>query len=83
MAARVRPTARSGSATWSGTPGTSGCPTVASTCRSRAGGEVVGHFVLVPEPGVPVGRDALLVAVSMADQVGAAVAASGHPSSVG
>lgn len=45
----------------------------------RSGGEVVGHFLLVPEPGVSVGRDLLLVAVSLADQVGASVAAAPGP----
>jgi K+-sensing histidine kinase KdpD len=45
----------------------------------RSGGEVVGHFLLVPEPGVNVGRDLLLVAVSLADQVGASVAAAPGP----
>jgi len=42
----------------------------------RSGGEVVGHFLLVPEPGVRVTRDVLLVAVSLADRVGASVAAA-------
>jgi len=40
----------------------------------RSGGEVVGHFLLVPEPGVHVPQDVLMVAVSLADQVGASVA---------
>jgi len=42
----------------------------------RSGGMVVGHFLLVPEPGVGVPRDVLLLAVSLADQVGASVAAA-------
>ena len=42
----------------------------------RAGGEVVGHFLLAPVPGVRLPRDLLLVAVAIADQVGASVAAA-------
>jgi K+-sensing histidine kinase KdpD len=42
----------------------------------RAGGEVVGHFLLAPVPGVRLSRDLLLVAVAIADQVGASVAAA-------
>jgi hypothetical protein len=82
VAARVRPDGevRVGDVVWN--TGDLGLPHRGVDLPVRAGGEVVGHFVLVPEPGVPVGRDALLVAVSLADQVGAAVAASGHPSSV-
>jgi hypothetical protein len=41
----------------------------------RGNGAVLGHFVLVPVPGVPVTPEALLVAVAIADQVGAALAA--------
>ncbi len=44
----------------------------------RGGGEVLGHFVLRPEPGVRVSRELLVVAVALADQVGAALAAR-HP----
>ena len=42
----------------------------------RAGGEVVGHFLLVPVPGVRLPSDLLLVAVAVADQVGASVGAA-------
>ena len=42
----------------------------------RAGGEVVGHFLLAPDPGVRLPRDVLLVAVAIADQVGAAETAA-------
>ena len=44
----------------------------------RAGGEVFGHFVLTPVPGVRVPREHRVVAVALADQVGAALAAR-HP----
>jgi len=42
----------------------------------RTGGVVVGHLLLSPEPGLPVDRASLVAAVSLADQVGAAVASS-------
>jgi K+-sensing histidine kinase KdpD len=42
----------------------------------RAGGKVFGHFLLDPVPGVRVDHASLLVAVAIADQVGAALAAS-------
>jgi len=45
----------------------------------RSGGATVGHFLLVPEPGEEVTRDALLAAVSLADQLGASVAAGPGP----
>jgi hypothetical protein len=42
----------------------------------RAGGKVLGHFLLVPVPGVRVDYQSLLVAVAIADQVGAALASA-------
>lgn len=39
-------------------------------------GEAVGRYVLMPTPGVPVSFDRRVVAVALADQVGAALAAS-------
>ncbi len=42
----------------------------------RAGGKVFGHFLLDPVPGVRVEHASLLVAVAIADQVGAALAAA-------
>ncbi len=44
----------------------------------RSGGWLLGHFVLTPTPGTPVPHQQLLVAVAIADQVGAALAAD-HP----
>jgi K+-sensing histidine kinase KdpD len=42
----------------------------------RGGGAVLGHFVLVPVPGTRVPQDHLMVAVAVADQVGAALVGS-------
>jgi Domain of unknown function (DUF4118) len=42
-------------------------------------GELLGHFVLVFAPGPPPERDRLLVAVTLADQVGAAFMAQAPP----
>ncbi|HET9691364.1 MAG TPA: DUF4118 domain-containing protein [Acidimicrobiales bacterium] len=42
-------------------------------------GEVVGHFLLTPRPGVVLRRDALLVAGILADQAGAALAVHALP----
>ena len=41
----------------------------------RGAGVVLAHFVLVPAPGARASRDQLAVAVAIADQVGAALAA--------
>lgn len=40
----------------------------------RSGGWLLGHFLLTPTPGKPVSPHRLLVAVAIADQVGAALA---------
>jgi Domain of unknown function (DUF4118) len=40
----------------------------------RSGGWLLGHFLLTPTPGKPVSPDRLLVAVAIADQVGASLA---------
>ncbi len=42
-------------------------------------GQVLGHFVLVFPPGRPPGHERLLVAVTLADQVGAALFAQAPP----
>jgi K+-sensing histidine kinase KdpD len=52
-----------------------GLPSRSVDLPVRSGGWLVGHFVLTPTPGRPVARDRLLVAVALADQVGAAMAA--------
>ncbi len=41
-------------------------------------GRALGRFVMVPSPGVPVSWDRRLVAVALADQVGAAVAGTSN-----
>ena len=45
----------------------------------RSGGWLLGHFVLTSTPGKPISPDRLLVAVAIADQVGAALAAEDSP----
>ena len=45
----------------------------------RGNGAVLGHFVLVPVAGASVTQEVLLVAVAIADQVGAALAAVPGP----
>ncbi len=52
-----------------------GLPTSAIDLPVRSGGWLLGHFVLTPTPGAPVPHQQLLVAVTIADQVGAALAA--------
>ena len=76
LAARLRPDGKVqvGTVVWN--TDDLGLPHRGVDLAVRAGGEVVGHFLLVPEPGVGVAKDVLLVAVSLADQVGASVAAA-------
>ncbi len=62
-----------GTEQWS--TGTLGLPTRTVDLPVRGGGWVLGHFLLDPQPGVPVPPDDLTVAVAIADQVGAAAAA--------
>ncbi|HSR84487.1 MAG TPA: DUF4118 domain-containing protein [Streptosporangiaceae bacterium] len=42
----------------------------------ESGGRLQGRFLMRPEPGTPLTREQLLVAVALADQAGAALAAS-------
>jgi hypothetical protein len=53
---------------------TLGLPSKGVTLAAHGQGRVVGTFTLLPTPGVLVGDDRLLVAVALADQVGAALA---------
>jgi hypothetical protein len=62
-----------GNELWS--TGDLGLPTRSIDLPVRSGGWVLGHFHLTPTPGKPVPSDRLLVAVAIADQVGAALAA--------
>jgi len=53
---------------------TLGLPSKGVTLAAHGQGRVVGTFTLIPTPGVVVDEDRLLVAVALADQVGAAIA---------
>ena len=52
-----------------------GLPTRTVDLPVRGGGWLLGHFLLTPSPGRPVSRERLQVAVAIADQVGASLAA--------
>jgi hypothetical protein len=82
VAAQVRPDGAVviGGVSWS--TGDLGLPHRGADLPVRGGGAVLGHFVLTPVPGSPVTQDRLVVAVALADQVGAALAARG-PKPVG
>ncbi len=56
---------------------TIGLPTNTVDLPVRSGGWLLGHFLLTPTPGFPIPHERLLVAVALADQVGAALAAEG------
>jgi K+-sensing histidine kinase KdpD len=53
---------------------TLGLPSKGLTLAAHGQGRVVGTFTLTPTPGMVVSEDRLLVAVALADQVGAALA---------
>lgn len=71
---------RVGLETWS--TGDLGLPTRSIDLPVRSGGWLLGHFLLTPTPGKPVSSDRLLVAVAIADQVGAALATDDGPTGV-
>jgi K+-sensing histidine kinase KdpD len=52
-----------------------GLPTRRVDLPVRAGGWLLGHFLLTPTPGTPVSRQQLSVAVAIADQVGTSLVA--------
>jgi hypothetical protein len=56
-----------------------GLPTRSIDLPVRSGGWLLGHFLLTPTPGKAIAQDRLLVAVAIADQVGAALAADDGP----
>lgn len=56
-----------------------GLPTSRVDLPIRGSGWLLGHFVLTPTPGKPVSHHRLLVAVAIADQVGATLAAEDSP----
>ncbi len=76
LAARLQPdgVVRVGDVTWD--TDDLGLPHRGVDLPVRAGGEVLGHFLLAPVPGVRLSCDLLVVAVAIADQVGASVAAA-------
>ena len=83
------PPARRGKGAWIQTDGTvrlnpltwptssAGLPTNQVELPVRGGGEVLGVFVLTPTPAQPISHERCVVAVALADQLGAALAA--HP----
>ena len=77
--ARIRPDGRVlvGAEVWS--TDDLGLPTRNVDLPVRSGGWLLGHFILTPTPGRPVPAERLLVAVAIADQVGAALAADESP----
>jgi K+-sensing histidine kinase KdpD len=58
-------------------PTAHGLPTRRVELPVRGGGRVLGTFILTPTPSAPVTREQCVVAVALADQVGAAMAAQG------
>jgi len=52
---------------------TMGFPTKGVTLEAHGNGQAVGSFTMVPRVGYPIGEDRLVVAVALADQVGAAL----------
>ncbi len=81
-AARVTPSGQVmvGSEVW--TTEDLGLPTRTVDLPVRSGGWLFGHFLLTPTPGVGVSVEQLVVAVAIADQVGAALATGHFPSGV-
>jgi len=55
-----------------------GLPTRKVELPVRGGGKVLGSFLLTPSPALPVERDSCLLAVALADQLGA-ILADGRP----
>ncbi len=58
---------------------TVGLPTRQVELPVRGGGQALGTFILTPTPGEPISHDRCVVAVALADQLGAALAAGGAP----
>jgi hypothetical protein len=54
--------------------GTLGFPTKGVTLEAQGNGLAVGAFTMIPTPGLTIDADRLVVAVALADQVGAALA---------
>ena len=62
---------------------TAGLPTRQVELPVRGGGEVQGTFILTPTPAEPISHERCVVAVALADQLGAALAAQRHDGSGG
>jgi hypothetical protein len=79
LAARITPRGQVavGRETWASDD--LGLPTRSIDLPVRSGGWLLGHFVLTPTPGAPVPHQQLLVAVTIADQVGSVLAADTTP----
>jgi hypothetical protein len=56
-----------------------GLPTRQVELPIRGGGEVLGTFILTPTPAQPISHERCVVAVALADQLGAALAAHRDP----
>jgi K+-sensing histidine kinase KdpD len=56
-----------------------GLPTRQVELPVRGGGEVLGTFILMPTPAEPISHERCVVAVALADQLGAALAAHRDP----
>ena len=54
-----------------------GLPTQQVELPVRGGGQALGTFILTPTPGEPISHDRCVVAVALADQLGAALAHAG------
>ena len=54
---------------------TAGLPTRHVELAVRGGGQVLGTFILTPTPAAPISQEQCVVAVALADQLGAALAA--------
>jgi K+-sensing histidine kinase KdpD len=57
--------------------GTVGLPTQHVELPVRGGGHVVGTFILTPTPATPISHEQCVVAVALADQLGATMATQG------
>ena len=57
--------------------GTVGLPTRHVELAVRGGGQVVGTFILTPTPATPISHEQCVVAVALADQLGATMATKG------
>jgi hypothetical protein len=80
---RIRPTVtRRGVVTWGPTVWDSrrfGLPSDGAVLPVWGNGRPLGRFFLVPTVGISIGEDQLIAAIGLADQVGAALAASAAP----